>query len=148
LSEDRSPRWGRRIGIAILLLFVAIQFVPFGEGATNPAVTQGVAWDSPRTEELARRACYDCHSNETKWPWYAHVAPVSWLVSHDVHEGREHLNFSEWDKEQRHAADAAHEVEEGEMPLRIYTLLHPEARLEGAAKDHLVEGLKKTFGQD
>ena len=146
MSEDRSRHWGRRIGIIILLALVAIQFVPVGDGLTNPPVTQSVRWDSPRTEELARRACYDCHSNETKWPWYAHVAPVSWLVAHDVHEAREHLNFSEWDKEQRDADEATHEVEEGEMPLAIYTLLHPEARLGDSAKAQLIEGLRKTLG--
>ena len=148
MSEERSARWGRRIGIAILALFAAIQFVPIGPGKTNPDITREVTWDSDRTRQLAERACYDCHSNETRWPWYSYVAPVSWLVEHDVHEGREHMNFSEWDKEQRHATDAAHELEEGEMPLWFYTLLHPDARLEGAAKDHLIEGLKRTFGED
>ncbi|MHC4937839.1 MAG: heme-binding domain-containing protein [Planctomycetota bacterium] len=147
MTDSKAPHWGRRIGILILLALVAIQFIPVGEGTTNPPVTKAVQWDSPRTEELARRACYDCHSNETSWPWYAHIAPVKWLITHDVHEGREHLNFSEWDREQDDAKEAAHEVEEGEMPLQIYTLMHPEARLEDAAKAHLIEGLKKTFGE-
>ena len=146
MSEARSSPWMRRIALALLLVFVAIQFVPVGEGRTNPEGGREVQWDSPRTRELAVRACYDCHSNRTKWPWYSYIAPVSWLVQHDVHEGREHLNFSEWDRRQKHADDAAHEVEEGEMPLAIYRLLHPEARLEGAARAHLIEGLRKTLG--
>ncbi|MHC4450834.1 MAG: heme-binding domain-containing protein [Planctomycetota bacterium] len=146
MSKDGSGHWGRRIGILILVALVAIQFIPVGKGITNPDITKQVKWDSPRTEELARRACYDCHSNETKWPWYAHIAPVSWLITHDVHEAREHLNFSEWDREQDDADEAAHEVEEGEMPLQIYTLLHPDARLGEAAKAQLIEGLKKTLG--
>jgi hypothetical protein len=125
-----------------------IQFLPIGAGKHNPDVVQEVQWDSDRTKDLVRRACYDCHSNETHWPWYSYVAPISWLVEHDVHEGREHLNFSEWNRKQKHADEAAHEVEEGEMPLQIYTLLHPGARLEGAAKEHLIQGLRKTLGDD
>ena len=147
MSEEGSSRWSRRIGIAMLLVLVAIQFVPIGEGISNPPVTQTVKWDSPRTEELARRACYDCHSNETSWPWYAHIAPISWLVAHDVAEGRKHMNFSEWDRPQKNADEAAHQLEEGEMPLTIYTILHPSARLEDAAREHLIKGLKKTLSE-
>ena len=147
MSKADSTQWGRRIGIAMLLSLVAIQFIPVGEGVSNPPVTQTVKWDSPRTEELARRACYDCHSNETSWPWYAHIAPISWLVAHDVAEGREHMNFSEWDRPQKHADEAAQKLEEVEMPLTSYTVLHPSARLKDAAREHLIEGLKKTLGE-
>jgi len=146
VSPSSLSRWGRRLALGILAVFVVIQFIPIGAGKTNPEGGREVTWDSDRTKQLVERACYDCHSNKTVWPWYSYVAPVSWLVEHDVHEGREHLNFSEWDKEQKHADEAAEEVEDGEMPLRIYTLLHPEARLEGAARAHLIEGLKKTLG--
>ena len=73
-----------------------IQFVLYGRGRDNPPVLAEVQWDSPRTRELAVKACYACHSNETKWPWYSNIAPGSWLIQKDVDEGRDELNFSEW----------------------------------------------------
>ena len=132
----------------IAALFVLIQDVPYGRDHTNPPVTQSVKWDSAETEALAKRACYDCHSNETVWPWYSNVAPVSWLVQHDVEEAREHMNFSEFDREQKHAHEAAEEVEEGEMPLPIYLPAHPEARLTEVETAQLIAGLKATLGED
>ncbi len=126
-------------GLVVLLL---IQLVPYGRSHENPPVTAEPAWPSPRVRELVRRACFDCHSNESVWPWYAHVAPVSWLVQRDVDEGRRHLNFSTWDRPQRHAKDAAGEVEEGAMPPALYLPLHPTARLSEAEKAELVAGLK------
>ena len=82
------------IGVVVLMAF--IQLIPFGRAHANPPVLQEPNWDSPQTRDLASRACFDCHSNETTWPWYSNVAPVSWLVQRDVDEGREKLNFSEW----------------------------------------------------
>lgn len=84
--------------------------------------------------EVLRRACYDCHSNETRWPWYSRVAPISWLVAHDVGEGRRELNFSTWNrmdaaKQAKALRETWKEVYEGEMPPRIYLPTHPEARL-------------------
>lgn len=137
-----------RIVLVTLVLLVLIQLVPYGRSHENPAVSAEPQWDSPRTRELVKRACFDCHSNETVWPWYASVAPVSWLVQSDVEEGREHLNFSEFDRRQRNADDAAEEVAEGEMPLPIYLLTHAEARLSDAEKAELIRGLKATFGED
>jgi len=81
---------------AFVALVIVIQLVPFGRNHTNPPVVQEPNWDSPRTRELAVRACFDCHSNETVWPWFSNIAPISWLVYRDVFEGREHLNYSEW----------------------------------------------------
>jgi mono/diheme cytochrome c family protein len=127
---------------------VAMQLVPYGRDHTNPASGKEPAWDSPQTRELVVRACYDCHSNETRWPWYSNVAPVSWLLQHHVNEGREHLNFTEWDKPQKHAHEAAHEVEEGEMPMWSYLLLHGEADLPDADKQALMRGLEASFGKE
>jgi hypothetical protein len=86
---------------------------------------------------ILRRACFDCHSNETVWPWYAYVAPVSWLVASDVEEGREELNFSQWDaynadRQAHKIKECGEEVAEGEMPLWFYVPAHPEARLSQA----------------
>lgn len=128
-----------------LALFVLIQLAPYGrEHAAGPNRVEP-KWDSPRTRELAVRACFDCHSNLTHWPWYAWVAPFSWLVQHDVDEGREHLNFSAFDTRQRHADDAADEIRSGEMPLWQYTLIHSDARLDDAEKQELAGGLERTF---
>ena len=138
----------KTIFLAALALFVIAQVLPLGAGHTNPAVRQEPKWDKPETRVLAKRACFDCHSNESVWPWYSNVAPVSWLVGHDVTEGREHLNFSEWDRPQSKAKDAPEEVEKGEMPLGIYTPLHPEAKLTEEEKKVLIEGLRATLRAD
>ncbi len=127
-------------------LLVAIQLVPYGWRHTNPPVVAEPGWDAPRTHELFSRACADCHSNQTKWPWYSRVAPVSWLVASDVEEGRSKLNVSEWNRPQKNASKAAKEVRGGEMPLATYLLAHPEARLSPAEKADLVAGLTATFG--
>jgi hypothetical protein len=138
-------RW---LPVVLVGLGVAIQLVPYGRTHTNPPVVQEPRWDSPRTRELAVRACYDCHSNETAWPWYSHLAPFSWSVQDHVDEGREHMNFSEWNHPSEHAHEAAEEVEEGEMPLSSYTWMHPTARLDEAEREALIEGLKATFGEE
>jgi hypothetical protein len=130
----------------LLLVAVLIQFIPFGHDHTNPPVTKEPAWDSPGTRELVRRACFDCHSNQTVWLWYSHVAPVSWLVQRDVNGGRRHLNFSQWDQPQRHAKDVASEVQQGDMPPWFYLPLHPAAKLSEAEKQALIEGAAKTLG--
>jgi len=144
-----------------IFLFVAIalvaglglaQLVPVKR--TNPPVSQ----DVPAPEEvktILRQACYDCHSHETVWPWYSHVAPASWLVADDVEEGREHLNFSVWDTyDQKRRAkklkEVAEEVGEGEMPLWFYVPFHPDAKLDTQEKQVLVawgKSGKRTSGR-
>jgi hypothetical protein len=126
-------------------LFVLIQAVPYGRSHENPPVVQEPAWDSPATRALAVRACFDCHSNQSVWPWYSNVAPVSWFVQQHVNEGRETLNFSELQRPQKRAHKAGEEVEEGGMPLTSYLLLHSEAKLSTAERTALVSGLKATF---
>ncbi len=133
--------------LTIVGLAVLIQFVPYGREHTNPEVVSEPRWDSPRTRELFMHACGDCHSNETKWPWYSGIAPISWLVAYDVDEGREHFNVSMWGvQEENEGEEAAEEVREGEMPPWAYLLAHPEARLDEAEKRELIEGLVRTFG--
>ena len=142
----RLQRWIFIVLGVLVVAFLAIQLVPYGRDHTNPPVVSEPVWDGPETEELARRACYDCHSNETEWPWYSNVAPVSWLLQRDVEEGREHLNFSDWDS--GHHREEDHDVDEmvktileGEMPPPSYLPLHPEARLTAAEKERLAQGL-------
>jgi hypothetical protein len=130
----------------LLLLAVVIQFVPYGHDHSNPPVTKEPQWDSPQTRDLVRRACFDCHSNETGWRFYSYVAPASWLVARDVNEGRRHLNFSEWDHPQKHAENVVEEVKKGEMPLWYYLPLHPSAKLSDAEKVALLLGAEKSLG--
>ena len=141
-----NRRFWVRAGLVPVVAFVAIQFVPYGRDHVNPPVSAEPAWDSPETRELAKQACFDCHSNETEWPAYSKVAPVSWLIAHDVAEGRAMLNFSEWQRPQEEAKEAAEEVLEGEMPLRTYQLMHAHARLSAADRERLARGLERTLG--
>jgi hypothetical protein len=138
------------IGLAVLVGgFVLLQLVPYGRNHNNPPVTDEVTWDSPETRALAERACYDCHSNETKWLWYSNIAPISWLVQHDVQEGREHLNFSEWGSGRREeGGEMAETIYNGQMPPPVYLITHPEGRLTDAEKQMLAQGLTAVGGNE
>ena len=139
----RILRW---LGIALIVALVVLQLVPYGRRHTNPPARVEARWDAPATRTLAVRACYDCHSNETVWPWYSHVAPVSWLAQRDVEDGRRKLNFSEWDRPQKEGRESAKTVRKGEMPPWFYILIHPDARLTAAETQALVAGLGATLG--
>ena len=127
----RILKWA---AITLCVVFIVIQFAPVKR--TNPPVES----DLPAPAEarsVLRRACYDCHSNETVWPWYSRIAPVSWVIAHDVNEGRAELNFSTWDrlsaeKQAKAMRESWKEVAEGDMPTWYYVVLHPEARLSPA----------------
>ena len=135
------------IGIIIAIVVVAllIQLIPLPARGHNPAVINEVKWDTPQTAALVRRACYDCHSNETVWPWYSYVAPVSWLIYNDVMEGRSRINFSESGRLQRSAAEMVNEIQEGGMPPFQYLPLHPSARLTSAEKQQLIQGITNSI---
>jgi hypothetical protein len=126
------------VGVALVL---AIQLVPYGRQHTNPPVTAEPPWPNPAVRDLAVRACFDCHSNESVWPWYSNIAPVSWLVQSDVDRARTILNFSTWDVPQLGAREAAEIVLSGEMPPAKYRLLHRSANLSSAEKTQLAQGL-------
>ena len=139
-------KWWFRSFIGVIVAFLAIQFVPYGRDHTNPSARIEPSWDSPATRALAKQACFDCHSNETEWPAYASIAPISWLVQHDVDEGRAVLNFSDWQRRQEKAKDASEEVREREMPPVAYRLMHGHARLGTLDRERLASGLAKTLG--
>lgn len=125
-----------RVLVAVIALFALIQLVPVDR--TNGPVVADAAAPSP-VRGILERACYDCHSNRTVWPGYSRVAPVSWLVAHDVHEGRRELNFSEWNRydaggRRKKLEKASEEVSDGEMPPVYYVWMHPGARLSDADK--------------
>jgi hypothetical protein len=127
------------------IVFVAIQFVPYGRDHANPPVTTEPRWDSNRTRDLAIESCYSCHSNETKWPWYSNIAPMSWLIQRDVDIGRDEFNFSELDEDDD-GDDAAETVADGAMPPLRYVLANPSARLTSEERRALIDGLNRTFG--
>ena len=132
-----------------VIVGVGIQAVPYGRAHSNPPVTGEPTWDSAQTEELARRACFDCHSNESVWPWYSNVAPMSWVLTLHVDGGRDELNFSEWGVRRNDAeSEAAETVRDGEMPPWDYALSHPDARLSASEKRELIDGLVATFGDE
>ena len=129
------------IAAVLIVAFIGIQFIPVER--SNPPVT-GEMDAPPRVKEILMRSCYDCHSNETVWPWYSYIAPASWLLEKDVEEGRDELNFSEWKgydekKKQKKFKETREEVEEGEMPQWYYVIMHPEAKLTDADKQALFE---------
>src|SRR5512136_3268007 len=119
------------LGVLIGLIVggILIQFLPYGHDHTNPPVTGEPQWDSQQTHDLVTRVCYDCHSNQSTWPWYSNIAPISWLIQHDVEGGRSRLNFSEWGTSRGETGEIARQVQRGTMPQWYYVLLHPSANL-------------------
>lgn len=138
----------RRILIGLVAVFVlgfiVIQLIP-GFDITNPPVTHTIKWDSPETEQLMRTACYDCHSNETVWPWYSYIAPVKWLVVKDVKEGREEMNLSTMSR--LDVREMVEKIERGSMPPAVYLPMHPAASLNAEQKAALIAGIEATAAQ-
>jgi mono/diheme cytochrome c family protein len=135
------------IGLAwIVGIFAVIQLIPYGRTHSNPRVIREPDWDTPRTRELAKRACFDCHSNETRWPWYANVAPFSWVVQNDIENAREVLNFSAWQVTFPLATASGLSVRTGNMPPVKYRMAHREADLTPEETQALARGLDATVG--
>jgi len=135
----------KKIVIGVAILFLALQAVPYGRDHSNPPVTGEPNWNSPETRATFERACADCHSHATRWPWYSHVAPVSWLIQKDVDHGRSEFNVSTYGADPEVGKDAAEEVEKGKMPLPKYLRLHPEAKLTDEERVAFARGLDATF---
>jgi len=132
----------------VVILLILVQFIPVER--TNPPVTGEIS-SRPAVRTIMETSCYDCHSNQTNWPWYAHIAPVSFFVAHDVQEGREHLNFSEWEsypteKQKNLIMEILEEVERGDMPLFMYTIMHSDAKLSEAELDTLRKWAETDYG--
>jgi hypothetical protein len=133
-------------GVVMLAVFIAMQF--YRPERTNPPVDpartiQAILTVPADADAILRRSCYDCHSHETRWPWYSHIAPAMWLVASDVENGRSMLNFSQWDYRALRAIgrldQMAMEIDAGNMPLPAYLLMHPSARLSEEEKDKLYD---------
>ena len=163
-GDPFTRRWWLRTlaldGVIVAVVFVAIQLVPVAHH--NPPVVHEPVWDSPEIRALAVQACFDCHSNQTQYPWYGRIAPASWILWYDVTQGREHLNFSEWDRfvtsDQTDPNDPfppktlseriAQVIDSGRMPPGTYRLANPEARLTDDQKTALIAGLIRTVKQN
>ena len=145
-----NNRTVKRVVVVLIVAFVVIQFIPVDR--TNPPVESEMPAPA-EVQSVLKRACYDCHSNETVWPWYSKVAPVSWLIADDVHDGRAELNMSTWDRytvkrQLKKFKEIRQEVDEGEMPPWQYNPLHPAARLSAADKELLHNWSLSMTGQD
>jgi Haem-binding domain len=150
--ESAEGRWAvarvivlRTVLVAGVLL-VLMQFVPYGWAHDNPPVVSDAPWPDAASESIARESCYSCHSNETQWPIYSYVAPMSWLVRYDVDRGRDEFNFSDWDPGD--ADDAIEMIEDGDMPLGRYTLIHRDAELDARERDILINALRVMSDDD
>lgn len=131
------------IVIGGLVFFGLIQLIPIDR--TNPPTTQEPNWSSPEARALVQKSCFQCHSNQTEWPWYSYIAPASWLIKFDVVEARDQFNFSEWDQNPGYLEDMAKEIQRGSMPPIQYTLFHPDAKLNDQQKQALINALTTTL---
>ena len=137
----------RKILIIVVLIIVIIQLIPSGRPDNNPVPGKDLLEVVEAPDEivaLLKSACYDCHSQQVIYPWYSYVAPVSFLVSRDVRVGREHLDFGFWGdlskRKQIKALDEISEaVEAGDMPMKIYPIMHPDAKLTDAQRQQIID---------
>lgn len=137
----RSGYWLKSSVALGAALFLVAQFIPVDR--TNPPVETDVTAPAA-VREILVKACFDCHSHETRWPWYSRIAPVSWLTARHVHEGRGDLNFSRWPAFDFTSQDLilreiTQQIQRGAMPPRSYLLGHPEARLTADERRVLLE---------
>jgi hypothetical protein len=138
-------KWLVRIGIVLIVVLIVIQFVPIER--TNPPVESDVP-EPAELKAVLRRSCYGCHSNETRWPWYARVAPISFLIANDVKEGRRQVNFSIWgqyteSRKARKLKEIREQVEGNKMPQWYYVFVHPDAKLSAGDKEMIVRWAKQ-----
>ena len=152
----------RRLIVGFIGLIALIQFVPVQH--SNPPAADPVVFADPNAETIAKRACYDCHSNQTTWPWYSYVAPLSWYSINHVEEGRAQLNFSdvaatltnareggeggeggEQTTVAELAENSAETINNGEMPPSYYTLIHKDALLSATDKEALIAGINQAL---
>lgn len=132
--KNMKKRWARWVVLAVIVVFAGMQAVR--PERTNPQVhpdlTLAAQYEVPAdVQRILERSCGDCHSNRTRWPWYSHVAPASWLLADHVKDGRRHFNIDDFTEEMS-LKDVCQEIRVGSMPLKSYLLLHPDAKLSGA----------------
>jgi hypothetical protein len=140
----------RKLLITVLVLFIAIQFI-------RPKANNGIALQStdythsvtvpPNIHQLLEKSCFDCHSNHTNYPWYSYINPVGLWLNHHIEEGKRELNFSDFasynKKKMAHKLEeVAEQVEHGEMPLKSYTLIHTNAKLNEQERNAIIQWAK------
>jgi len=130
---------------AAIAVFLLIQLIPFGHTRTNPPVASEPNWSSPHARAIVKQHCFQCHSNETNWTWYANIAPGSWLIAMDVIEGRHEFNFSDWQNNPSDLGEMIEQVQEGDMPPIQYWIFHPQERLDAQQKQALIDALKSSI---
>ena len=136
-------RWVKRIGLSVAVLFVICQLVPIRRDnpAINPSHTvEATEKLTPAVKAVFGRSCLNCHSNQTRWPWYSYVAPVSWMISSDVHDARKAMNLSNWgsysaNKREEKLEEICEQVTNGDMPDRKYALFHRSSRITPQERD-------------
>lgn len=141
----------QKIGLGLFAFFIMIQFIQpkKNQGAYNLKSFFEETGTDEKTQTLLLNACVDCHSNESKYPWYSRITPVNFWMAHHVEEGKEHLNLSDWaslsNKKKAHKLEEIYEeVEEKEMPLTSYTWTHKEAKLTKEQVKLIVNWAKKA----
>jgi mono/diheme cytochrome c family protein len=137
-------KWIVRLLIAAVVVFALIQLIPFGHDRTNPPTVSEPNWSSPQARALAKEHCFQCHSNETEWPWYSNIAPGSWLIAMDVTEGRRKFNFSDWKNNPGEIDEMAEVIQSGEMPPIQYWVFHPNSRMNDQQKQELIQALESS----
>ncbi|NDJ74920.1 MAG: heme-binding domain-containing protein [Chloroflexi bacterium] len=150
LRHNRRREWRRPLlaaGVVIFVLWLVVQLIPLE--MDNPRVVNEPDWSAapPEVRELAVDACFDCHSHETDWPWYAQVAPMRLYIWNEVREGRAAMNFSDWEDAPASLDEIENQIDKGLMPPWTYTLGSREARLSDAEKERLIEGLRAVLAE-
>lgn len=148
-------RYIRISGWGLFIVLIIIQITPPRLPETSPATENDLFNHASVPDDIGniiKNSCYDCHSNETHYPWYSYVAPVKWLISGDINGGRHELNFSNWNEmrlrdQVKILEDISEEVDEGEMPLKIYTIMHRNARLSKAERQKIVDWTEDMTNQ-
>lgn len=130
---------------AAVVLFLLIQLIPFGHDHTNPPTVSEPNWSSPAARALVKQHCFQCHSNETEWPWYSNLAPGSWLIAFDVIEGRGKFNFSDWKNNPGELDEMIGAINEGEMPPIQYWIFHPSSKMDAQQKTDLINALQSSL---
>jgi hypothetical protein len=127
-----------------IILLGLIQLIPFGHNHTNPSIVSEPKWSNPEARALVKEHCFQCHSNETSWPWYSNVAPASWLLQFDVDAARRKFNFSDWNNNPGEIGEMTEVIQSGSMPPVQYWIFHPSSRLNSQQKQDLINALSSS----
>ncbi|MCB0280002.1 MAG: heme-binding domain-containing protein [Calditrichaeota bacterium] len=139
----------KKIGIGLVAVIIIIQF--FQPTRENPPVVADIQTNK-EIKDILKRSCYDCHSNEVRWPWYSYVMPVGWIIADDVSEARREVNFSRWGEYEtrrklRKLNEVKEEIEEGKMPMASYEFMHGDSELSDADKSMIYQWVEQSIAE-